>query len=195
MLVGILADTHIPYRISALPQVVLDALKDVDIILHAGDVDEPWALHPLKEIAPVYAVKGNYHILDKSAGGKDLPFSQKLTLCGHNIVVTHGHWIGWSTLLWRISSIIFTALGFVDVLERREKFTSKYLMRQYPDSDIYIYGHTHHYFTKVIENKLIINPGAACATSYFNALSETSVVLLTLEFGKEPIISKVCLSL
>ena len=54
--IGLLSDTHIPHRMTQLPQAVLDALVGVDVILHAGDVGELWVLDRLSAIAPVIAV-------------------------------------------------------------------------------------------------------------------------------------------
>ena len=190
MLVGILADTHIPYRASTMPEAVLLAFKDVDLILHAGDVDEPWALAPLEKIAPVLAVSGNYHIFDRSSGGKEFPSVQKVSLCGYTIVMTHGHRIGWSTLFWRIMAVFSVILGKVDS-PLRDKFTSKILLKQFPEADIIVFGHTHRYFYQQIKNKLVINPGAACSAAYFKSMSETTVTLLTLESGKLPAIQRV----
>ena len=54
MLIGILSDTHGFFHPS-LPEF----LRDVDVILHAGDVGTPDILDKLDEIAPVRAVWGN----------------------------------------------------------------------------------------------------------------------------------------
>ena len=53
-LIGILSDTH-----GEAPRVALDALKDADHILHAGDVVSHAVLPALERIAPVTAVRGN----------------------------------------------------------------------------------------------------------------------------------------
>jgi putative phosphoesterase len=56
--IGLISDTHMPQRCAALPDAVFDALKGVDLILHAGDVGELWVLDHLSTIAPVVAVHG-----------------------------------------------------------------------------------------------------------------------------------------
>ena len=53
-LIGIISDTHSLVR----PQ-ALDALKDVDMILHAGDIGNQQVLDTLNKLAPVVAVRGN----------------------------------------------------------------------------------------------------------------------------------------
>jgi uncharacterized protein len=54
MLLGIISDTH-----GLLRPGVAEAFRDVDRILHAGDIDRPAILEALSEIAPVVAVRGN----------------------------------------------------------------------------------------------------------------------------------------
>jgi putative phosphoesterase len=60
---GIISDTHLSAtNDSILSKTLLNQLKsiflDVDEIIHAGDVNEPFFLDFLKEIAPVRSVKG-----------------------------------------------------------------------------------------------------------------------------------------
>ena len=59
MLIGLISDTHIPDRAKELPQNVLDAFNDVDMIIHAGDLTSLDVIEKLEETAPVMAVQGN----------------------------------------------------------------------------------------------------------------------------------------
>ena len=59
MIVGVLADTHIPGRARDLPPQAYQHLAGVDAILHAGDVLTDELLARLARIAPVHAVLGN----------------------------------------------------------------------------------------------------------------------------------------
>ncbi|MCU0563618.1 MAG: metallophosphatase family protein [Desulfobacterales bacterium] len=52
--IGVIADTH-----GYLPPAVLSSFRNVDVILHAGDVGSGEILTALGEIAPVAAVRGN----------------------------------------------------------------------------------------------------------------------------------------
>ncbi len=52
--IGVISDTH-----GKLNPEVLDLFKDVDHIIHAGDICGTDVLHNLKKIAPLTAVKGN----------------------------------------------------------------------------------------------------------------------------------------
>jgi predicted phosphodiesterase len=57
MIIGLISDTH-----SLVRPEVFEALKDVDLILHAGDVGGRAVLDELRGIAPVRAVFGNTDI-------------------------------------------------------------------------------------------------------------------------------------
>ena len=92
VVVGVLADTHVPHRMSRLPEAVLRIFEGVDLILHAGDVDRIELLHELAALAPLHAVRGNLHFGDLSDGGLDLPVELQLTIAGRRVVVNHGGW-------------------------------------------------------------------------------------------------------
>jgi len=59
MKIGVLSDTHIPRAAADIPKRIYEEFKDVDLILHAGDLVELDILEKLKKIAPVRAVHGN----------------------------------------------------------------------------------------------------------------------------------------
>ncbi|MDO5851261.1 MAG: YfcE family phosphodiesterase [Methanobacteriaceae archaeon] len=59
MLIGVISDTHIPYRAKNIPDEVFDIFKDVELIIHAGDIETKEVINKLEEIAPVVAVLGN----------------------------------------------------------------------------------------------------------------------------------------
>lgn len=161
--VGLLSDTHVPYRLKRLPEAALDALTGVDVILHAGDVDDPAALEPLYEIAPVYAVRGNVHFMDFSDGGASLPAAIELQLVGSRVVLTHGHrpgllsfWFkGWDMLARWLN------LGDRGIFNRR---LVRRLVRLYPQADIIVFGHSHRAYAAYVGDILLVNPGAVCPT-------------------------------
>ena len=65
--IGLIADSHSRNRDgSDLPQAVLNALKDVDLILHLGDMGQVASLDRLAAIAPVLATRGQHAV------GRDL---------------------------------------------------------------------------------------------------------------------------
>lgn len=59
MRIGLISDTHIPTAGSDLWPQVYDALRGVDLIMHAGDLHETVVLDWLEALAPVTAVSGN----------------------------------------------------------------------------------------------------------------------------------------
>jgi len=52
--IGLISDTHGLVRPEAI-----QALRGVDSILHAGDIGGPTILEQLRDVAPVFAVRGN----------------------------------------------------------------------------------------------------------------------------------------
>ncbi len=52
--IGIISDTH-----GLIRQSIVKTFKDVDLIVHAGDVGKPEVLETLRAIARVYPVRGN----------------------------------------------------------------------------------------------------------------------------------------
>ncbi len=190
MQIGLLADTHVPYRAPEISEAVLVALHGVDLIIHAGDVDEPWALDPLRRIAPVYAVRGNVHILDGSRGGETLPEALELDCSGFRIAVTHGHQAGLSLWWWRIRSAIRQLSGRWD-FPAYDRVTIAALLRRFPHADVIVFGHTHRFYAEWWDDRLVVNPGAALSTSYFRVRYLSSVVRLTLEEGSAPRVKRI----
>ena len=58
--IGVISDTHIPINCESISQAIKDVFKNVDMILHAGDLVDYNVVEMLKEITPnVIAVCGN----------------------------------------------------------------------------------------------------------------------------------------
>ncbi len=88
MKLGIISDTHITndYRkdkVSKLVNQLKEAFKDVDEIVHVGDVCENFFLDEIKKIAPTRCVKGN---LDNINGLENFI---KFSIGRYNIGVIH----------------------------------------------------------------------------------------------------------
>jgi putative phosphoesterase len=81
MLVGIISDTHGLLRPEALA-----ALRGSEMIVHAGDVGDPAVLERLREIAPIFAVRGN---IDAQPWAASLPATATVTANGQKIYVLH----------------------------------------------------------------------------------------------------------
>ena len=85
---GIISDTHVyskddPNKVKILIEQIQQAFKDVDEIVHAGDVCESWFLDELKKIAPTRCVLGNMDNIS------DLEGFIKFKVGSYNIGVIH----------------------------------------------------------------------------------------------------------
>jgi putative phosphoesterase len=79
--VGVISDTHGLVRPEAL-----DALREADVIVHAGDIGGPHVLQELGELAPVIAVRGN---VDVERWATALPERRRLELGGATVLLIH----------------------------------------------------------------------------------------------------------
>ena len=59
MRILVLSDTHIPRVVQDLPERIYNEIKNVDMILHAGDFIDVEVLESLKKLKKVHAVYGN----------------------------------------------------------------------------------------------------------------------------------------
>ncbi|WP_462316199.1 metallophosphoesterase [Methanobrevibacter sp.] len=132
MLIGLISDTHIPDRARILPQKVLEAFSNVELILHAGDLTSPKVMDELEEIAPVMAVQGN---MDR-ANGIDLPKAKVIEAEGLKIGVIHG-----------------------EVYPRADSDQLLYLAKEL-NVDILVSGHSHQPKIEQKEGILLLNPGS-----------------------------------
>ena len=78
---ALLSDTH-----GLLRDSVTDALQDVDLIIHAGDIGNRSLLQRLEAIAPVIAVRGNVDIDSELVY---LPLEEVVSVNGRLIYVLH----------------------------------------------------------------------------------------------------------
>jgi putative phosphoesterase len=128
MRLGIISDTH-----GLLRPEVFDVFREVDHILHAGDVGPAELLTELETLAPVTAVYGNTDGWDLRTR---LPQVATLRLDGFDIVVTHGDQFG--------------------------SPTPEKLNAAFPSAEIIVYGHTHRpLLTRVDVVVTVRNPGGA----------------------------------
>ena len=128
MRLGIISDTH-----GLLRPEVYEAFKDVDHILHAGDIGPLDLLAELEAIAPVTAVYGNTDGMEVRAR---LPRVVETRLDGFDILLTHGDQFGMPT---------------------PEK-----LYAEYPGAEIIVFGHTHRPLLTTVDVVVtVMNPGGA----------------------------------
>lgn len=130
--IGVLSDTHIPKRAEKLPESVLKHLKDVDLILHAGDIVTIGVLEELKMINKnVIAVHGN---MDYNLSSQ-LPSKLILQINNFKIGLTHGS-------------------------GPKENIRSRIIDLFQEKLDCIVYGHTHEPFNEIENEILFFNPGS-----------------------------------
>lgn len=175
--IGVLSDTHLPHRLPRLPSSVVELFANaaVDLVLHAGDVDDLRFLEPLSQVAPVIAVRGNTHVQDLSSGGAELPAHVALTFYGRRLVVSHGHWTGLLGFPIKVLDVVASWLGLLNRVRLTQRIVRQ-LGRRFPWADIIVFGHTHKSFQARIGGQFFFNPGAVCQ----DTVESPSVGLLTL---------------
>ena len=129
MKIGVVSDTHS----HVVPKKVLDALKDVDLIIHAGDFCSTTDLKVFKKIGKVRAVFGN---MDELELRQILPERDIFKVGELTVGLYHGH---------GSPDKVFDFVRF--------KFECDKM-------DIVIFGHSHYPFNKVIDGVLYFNPGS-----------------------------------
>ena len=80
-LIGIISDTH-----GHLPQSASHIFKNVDLIVHAGDIGDPEIIDALQKIAPTRAVRGN---MDMGRWARQLPRNETINVGSKTLVVIH----------------------------------------------------------------------------------------------------------
>jgi uncharacterized protein len=134
MKIGIISDTHIPKKAKQIPKAVLQGLKDVDLIIHAGDWQTMAVYHQLSKIAPVEGVYGN---IEDEEVETFFPEKRLLTIGNYRIGVVHGHGTGKTTI------------------ERA------YRAFENENLDLIIFGHSHIPLLEEYKGVLMFNPGSA----------------------------------
>ena len=129
MKIGILSDTHS----LLIPQKLLSDFKNLDLIIHAGDICDAGTLDILRALAPVKAVQGN---MDDAVMKKRLPLRELFTVDGVKVGVNHGHG------------------------QTRDAMANA--MAQFKDEapDIIIFGHSHQPLKLQVGKTLMFNPGS-----------------------------------
>ena len=157
--IGVLADTHIPYVLPRLPKQVSAVFGQVDLILHAGDLEEETVLTELSHIAPTLAVRGNPHLRYGTLGSLHLPKAVHLNLYGHRLVLVHGR--PWLVLgfLDKVRSFLFRRTN-----EELNRDLIAGYRRAFPMADIVVFGHSHRACAERVGRTLFFNPGAVCRT-------------------------------
>ena len=131
MKIGVVSDTHVT-SFAEVPDRILQALAEVDLIIHAGDFVARDVLDGLKRLGEVKAVQGN---MDSEELKQILPEKELLVIEGKRIGIIHG---------WGSPYGIDDRVG-----------------KMFEDVDIIVYGHSHYSQNEVKRGVLFFNPGQA----------------------------------
>lgn len=138
MKIGVISDTHVPEKAPDIPREIYSIFKDMDLILHAGDLVSWDVIKSLEKICPVKAVYGN---MDTAESRKVLKDKELIKVNKFKIGLIHGKG-GPSEL------ISFAKSAF------KEKM------------DVIIFGHSHTPVNEKIDNTLFFNPGSSTDTIF-----------------------------
>jgi hypothetical protein len=134
MKIGVISDTHIPIRSTDLPKKILEAFKNVDMVIHVGDLVDAGVLDKLKTVCKnVKAVWGN---MDPDDVRKLLPEKMVLTAGNYKFGVMHGY--GAPSKLIELLSACF----------------------KNDSVDVIIFGHSHAAVNEKRNGILFFNPGS-----------------------------------
>lgn len=144
MRIGLISDTHIPEAGPDLWPQVYDALRGVDLILHAGDLNVPEVIDWLERLAPVLAVAGNgdYRGWQRTEPPSDprLPESRVIAVDGLRIGLVHDF-----------------PLQEVPPLRTVDGLIQHYFGRPV---DVIVRGNTHVAEITTVKGMLVVNPGS-----------------------------------
>jgi len=133
--IGVISDTHIANKIEHIPGIILDVFKQMDMVIHAGDMVVLQAIDELKTVCPkVVAVAGN---MDHETVRKKYPVKQVFEISGYRIGLMHG---------------CGSPLNLVELLKNSFKTDNP---------DIIVFGHSHKPMNEFIGEVLFFNPGSA----------------------------------
>lgn len=136
MKVAVISDTHVRKHLSKIESLIEKKLKDVDYVLHAGDLTNPKVIPYIKKHHKFIGVCGNN---DKDESRKILNDKEIITLDNYKIGIYHGHGKNKTTL------------------------DNVYEIFQHDELDIIIFGHSHKPFITTKNKTLVINPGSPCS--------------------------------
>lgn len=133
MKIGVISDTHIPRMAKDIPKAVYNGFKDVDMILHAGDLAEIKFLEKLRKLKKTVAVSGN---MDSKEAAALLKPKEIIEAGGFRIGMIHG---------W----------GPPEGLPER-------MLGEFKGEkvDCIVFGHSHHPINEIKDGILLFNPGS-----------------------------------
>ena len=139
--IGVISDTHIPNSIRQLPAKLFKVFKDVQLIIHCGDITTEEVLMELGQIAPTEAVKGNMDTHLTLPKQTHLEINGKYIICATHPGGSH-------------NAAIQTAYKLF-------KDSNPYMI---------LFGHTHTPFSGLYNGVKMFNPGS-CASGTVGILT------------------------
>ncbi len=135
MRIGVISDTHIPDKCEHIPGVILEAFKNVDMVIHVGDLVNLKVISELESVCPkVLAVSGN---MDQKEVTKIYPSKQIVEIAGFKIGLMHGYG---------------APINLINILKDAFKNDA---------CNVIIFGHSHKAMNENIQGVLFFNPGSA----------------------------------
>lgn len=155
MRIGVISDTHIPELMDQLPDSMHEVFKDLDIILHLGDICQ---LETLRELQNRFAITFAIHGESDNQEVKQYILESKrvVEFGNRRIGMIHGNQDEPKGLLQ----------GLKKLLGPKEEDYYDFLLSQFEGEgiDCIVFGHTHRPFVRVYKGILLFNPGAAAPT-------------------------------
>ncbi|WP_291579882.1 metallophosphoesterase family protein [Clostridium sp. UBA6640] len=133
MKIAVISDTHVRKHMDKIEKLITKSLKDVDLVIHAGDYTSNKVIPYIEKYHKFIGVYGNN---DKGEIRSKVKEKQIITLDKYKIGVYHGHGSKKSTL------------------------DNVYEIFKNDSLDVIIFGHSHKPFVTTKNKTLIINPGS-----------------------------------
>jgi putative phosphoesterase len=155
MRIGLVSDTHIPQAQRELPPELLEALKGVDLILHAGDIYLTSVLDDLQRIAPVLAARGDDDYGSTLTDGR-VKNKHVINVDGKTLWLVHERPSYLLSSWWQ------------------EKYAPQ--QPDYVNPDIIIFGHEHRVVMEETKGFLFVSPGSPTFLNYLHGLGTLGIL-------------------
>ena len=133
MKIAVISDTHVRKHMDKIEKLITKLLKDVDLVIHAGDYTSNKVIPYIKKYHRFVGVYGNN---DKAETRSKVKEKEIITLGKYKIGVYHGHG------------------------SKKNTLDNVYEIFKDDSLDIIIFGHSHKPFITTKNKTLVINPGS-----------------------------------
>jgi len=181
MRIGLISDTHIQYDAETIHPQVKELFKDVDLILHAGDIYISSVLDELEEIAPVLAARGDD---DSALVNGRVKEKHVLNFEGFSLWLFHVFPYFSLRSLQSYSYASSRALhSFLYSSSASSEQEVEEALREIIDRedvpDILVFGDTHRASLHRVNGCLFMNPGSATFPGYRRMLGTVAVLTIS----------------